>query len=113
MMASPFLLSGINRELPTLHIRVALAAVHRTVVFGLKGHLGGCAALSADCIVHHAGTATLGFLSDAALTATRRLILETFFGIEFLLTGGEHKFLTAVTANQRLVLIHGKLDPLK
>ena len=100
-------------KLPTLHVRVALAAVHWTIVLGLEGHLGRRAALCADCIVHHAGTATLSFLRDAALTATGRLILETLFGVEFLLTGGEHKLFTAVTAHQRLVLIHGKLDPLK
>ena len=103
----------VNPELPTLHVRVAFAAVYRTIVLGLEGHLGRRAALCADCIVHHARTATLSFLRDAALTATGRLILETLFGIKFLLTGGEHKFLTAVTAHQRLVLIHGKLDPLK
>ena len=103
----------VNPELPTLHVRVALAAIHRTVILRLEGNLGGSTALSADGIVHHAGTAALSFLGETALTATRRLILKTFFSVEFLLTGGEHKFLATVTAHQRLVLIHGKLDPLK
>ena len=38
--------------------------------------------------------------------ASLRLVLKSFFCIEFLLTGREHKFLTAIFAYQCLVLIH-------
>jgi hypothetical protein len=42
----------------------------------------------------------------AALRATRRFVLKALGGIEFLLTGGEHELIAAVTASHGFVLIH-------
>ena len=98
----------VQNLLTALHRGVAFAAVDGTVILGLERHLGGGTAIGADGIVHHARTTgvPLGLVGHTAFTAASRLILETLFGVEFLLTGGEYKFLTAVTAHQRLVLIH-------
>ena len=87
---------------------VALAAIDRTIFSGLEGNLGRLAAVCAHSIVHHARcpAVPLGLVGGAAFTAASRFILKSFFRIEFLLANGEHKFLAAVTADQRLVLIH-------
>ena len=92
--------------------RIALAAVDRSVILRDERHASRGATLSAGGLVHFAllsfavrGTAVLA--GDAAGLAAGRLILEALLRIEFLLTGGEHKFLATVFAGQSLVLIHG------
>ena len=45
-----------------------------------------------------------------ASSASLRLVLESLFGVEFLLTGGENELSTTVFAYQRLVFVHG-LEP--
>ena len=42
----------------------------------------------------------------AATFAANRLVLEAFFRIELLFTGGKDEFATAVTANESLVFEH-------
>jgi len=91
----------------------ALAAVNGAVVLGNEGDLGGFAALGTDRVVHLAGAgviatgATVGFAGITASLATRRLVLETLFGVKSLLASGEHEFSATVSAYQSLVFVHG------
>ena len=48
----------------------------------------------------------------SAFGATRRFVLEAFFGIKLLFARGERKFLAAISARQYLVC-HRELTPLK
>lgn len=52
-------------------------------------------------VAAHSGALCLVCL--AAFGATGRLMLETLFGIELLLTRGENKLFAAIPASQRLV----------
>jgi len=85
----------------------AFPAINRTVVSRLKRHFGCTAALGTNCRIHLAlpalalvsvttRTAAL-FASGTAYGATDGFVLESFFGIEFLLTGGKHEIGTAVS----------------
>lgn len=85
----------------------AFPAINRTVVSRLKRHFGCTAALGTNCRIHLAlpalaldsvttKTAAL-FASGAAYGATDGFVLESFFGIEFLLTGGKHEIGTAIS----------------
>ncbi len=56
---------------------------------------------------------TAGLAGSSACLATSGLILEALLCVEFLFTGGEHKFGAAVFANQRFVFVHGKETPKK
>ena len=92
----------------------AIAAVHGAISTGLEGHLGGAAAAIADHFVHLTGAivAAVGVAaSSAASGAAAGLILEALLGEESLLGSGEHEVLAAVTALQRLVLIHDSQPP--
>ena len=86
-----------------------IAAIHGTISAGLERNLSLTSAAVADDSEHLAGSTAVAVLSLAGVTAglaPAGFVLETLFGVEFLLTGGEYKFLTAVTSHQRLVLIH-------
>ena len=86
----------------------AIAAIDGTVVLGKEGNLRFFATACAYGGVHLTGSVgTIVFVGLAAGLATRGLVLETLFGVEFLLTGGESEFGTAVSANERFVLEHG------
>ena len=93
-----------------------LSAVDGTIILGNEGDLGGLAALCADRIVHLAGArivaagATVGLASIAARLAAGRLVLEALFSVESLFTRGEDEFGAAVSANQSLVFVHGKVS---
>ena len=94
----------------------ALTAINRTVVLRNEGHAGGLAALSAHSLVHLARSIAIraaGLAGVAAGLAASGLILETLFGIEGLFTGGEHKLIATVLANQRLVFVHWNFPLLK
>ena len=73
---------------------------------GLEGNLRFAAASCAGRDEHFA----LGFsgvLSRVtASLAALRFILEPLLCVEFLFTGGENEFLTALFANQCFVLVH-------
>jgi hypothetical protein len=79
--------------------------------------LGFYAALGTYCRVHltlaalalvaSAKVAAL-FTSGAAGRATARLVLESFFSIEFLFTRGEFEINAAISAFQYFVFKHGK-----
>ena len=99
----------VMRELAAARCE-ALAAVDGTILAGSEGNLSGLAAVSADGIVHLTGSAGSGAGSLAGLTAglaAGGLVLEALLGVEFLFTGGEHKFSATVFAYQRLVFVHG------
>ena len=82
-----------------LHLCKAIAAIDGAVGLGFKGNSCFLAASSADCGEIFAGAVGGVFTSIAAGLAALRLVLETTFGIEFLLTGGENEFLATALAN--------------
>ena len=93
----------------------ALAAVHGAVFLGLKGNLRGLSAFCADRIMHltrSAGSAA-GFAGLTASLAAGGLVLESFFGIEFLFTSGENELSATVFAYQRFVFVHVQVTPNK
>lgn len=81
------------------HLGKAIAAIHRTVRFGLKRHLGLAAASSTNSGEILTGTAGSVLAGVTAGLAALRLILEAALSIEFLLTGGENELLTTLFAN--------------
>jgi hypothetical protein len=84
----------------------AIAAVNGAIGFGLEGDASFLAAASANGSEVLAGATSSVLAGVAASLAALGLILEAALSIEFLLTGGEHEFLTTFLANQSLVLIH-------
>jgi len=96
-----------------LSISEAIAAVNRTVGAGLKGNLALLAALGANGVKHLTFAAlTVSILScHAAISAALRLVSETFFSVELLLTCSKSEFLSAILADEGLVFVH--LVPLK
>ena len=54
-----------------------------------------------------AGSGTAGLAGLTARLAAGGLVLESLFGVEFLLTSGENELSTTIFANQRLVFVHG------
>ena len=88
--------------------REALAAIDRTVALGNERNGSRFATLGADGLVLLAGGGGTGVLAGvAALLAAGGLVLEAFFSVEFLLTGGEHELGATVATRERFVLIHG------
>ena len=92
----------------------AVTAVHGTISAGLERNLGLAAAAIADHGEHGPGSATvavLGFTGVTAGLAAAGLVLEALLSVEFLFAGGENKFVSAVTASQSLVFVHGSYPP--
>ena len=86
----------------------AVAAVDGAIVAGLKGDLASLTALGADSVEHGTGgCAGLTLAGIAAALAALGFVGEAFFSIELLLTGSEHEFLSAILADQSLVVVHG------
>ena len=86
----------------------ALAAVDGTVALGDEGNGRGRAAGGTGRLIHLAGSGSAVRLAGrTAFLATGGLVLEALLGVEGLFTGGKHKFLAAIPAYQRLVLVHG------
>jgi hypothetical protein len=93
--------------------REALAAIDGTVALRNEGDGGRFAALGTNGLILLAGGGGTSVLAGvAALLAAGGLVLEAFFSVEFLLTGGEHELGATVAARERFVLIHG-LDILR
>ena len=93
----------------------ALAAVDGAVALGDEGDGRGRAAGGTGRLVHLAGSGSAVRLAGrTAFLATGGLVLEALLGVELLLAGGKHEFSAAVTANQRLVLVHDRVssDPM-
>lgn len=90
-----------------LSILEALAAVNRTIVARLERNLARLTAACTYCIKHLTCLNSACILTGiAARLATLRLICEAFFSIKFLLTGSENEFLSAILADQCLVVVH-------
>ena len=85
----------------------AFTAVHGPISTGLEGHLGGGAAAIADHFVHLALATVAAVLTTggAAGGAAAGLVLEALFSEESLFGSGDHEFVAAFTAGERLVLI--------
>ena len=94
-----------------------IAAHDRTVGAGLERNLTGFSALCANRIVHLAGcivtvTAVAGTAIGVTLTgnpagfATLRFIRKAFLGEKLLFVGSEGEFLSAIFADDGLVVVH-------
>ena len=86
----------------------ALAAVYGTILTGLERNLTFLTAGCADCIVHLAlASGTVCCLAGiTAGLATKRLVGETLFSVELLLSCSEGELLSAILADQNLVVVH-------
>ena len=73
--------------------------VNRTILLGLERNLCCGTALGANSVKHLSGSALSVLLCLTAAAAAAGLILQTLFCIEFLLTGGENEFCSAIFAN--------------
>ena len=81
-----------------LHSCIAVAAVYGSVAVGLEGNLSFFTAVSA-CGGEEFSCGLCSVLSCiAAGFASLGLVLEAFFCIEFLFTGCENEFVTAIFA---------------
>ena len=92
----------------------AVTAVYRTISAGLERNLGFASAAVTDHGEHLPGSAAVAALRLAGVTAglaTTGLVLETLLGVEFLFAGRKNKFVSAVTAGQSLVFVHGSYPP--
>jgi hypothetical protein len=81
----------------------AIAAVDGTTGSGLKGHLGGRAALIAGyavelTVLRHSAAVVVTLAAVATGLATAGLVLESAFGVKLLLTPGKQKLRAAVLA---------------
>lgn len=88
----------------------AIAAVDGAIPTGLKGNGTGVAALSTNSLKHGALATGTGCDTLAGVTAgltALGLIVEALLSVELLLSCGEGELLTAVFANDCLVLEHG------
>jgi hypothetical protein len=95
----------------------AIAALNRSVSGWLERNLTGLPAICAYRIVHLtgcivtvaaiAGTAIgVTLTSNPAGLATLRFIRKAFFGEKFLLVGSKGEFLSAIFADDGLVVVH-------
>ena len=93
----------------------ALTAVYGTILFRLERNLSGLSAFRAHGVIHLTLTAgsTAGLARLTAGLAAGGLVLESFFGIEFLFTGSENELSATVFAYQRFVFVHGLVTPIK
>ena len=86
----------------------ALAAVYGTILTGLERNLTFLATGCANSCIHLA-LASVTACCLAGITAglaTKRLVGETLFSVEFLLSCSEGELLSAILADQNLVVVH-------
>ena len=110
-VSSPLCVSGYPDRplLSVLQLRVAFAAVNRSVGSRLEGDFGLFAASGADGGEKLTLRLAAGGLSGvAAFLASLRLVLEASLGVELLLAGGKDEFLAAFLALECFVLIHDR-----
>ena len=100
-------ISNVNEfgELFASLLSETLAAIYRSVITRLERN---DSFLSAACAYscEHFSVSRCVLLCISALLAALRLVCEALFRIEFLLTGGEYEFISAVLAYKRLVCVH-------
>ena len=75
---------------------------------GLEGNLAGVAALGAGCVIHLtcAALSALGLTVCTASLTSLRLVGETLLCVKFLLAGSKGELLSAILADQNLVVVH-------
>src|SRR6202043_1496172 len=89
----------------------AVAAIHRAAHRRGERNLGGLAALGADHFMELLGATSAPnvAIDRPAIGTTRRLVLESFGGVELLLPHSKNKIEPAITARQSLVAeAHGE-----
>ena len=87
----------------------AVAAINRTVVARFERNLAGRAARCADSVIHLAGAAGAAGVALPSVTAglaALRFVRKTFFGEKLLLAGSKSEFLSAILADEGLVVVH-------
>ena len=82
----------------SLHLSEALAAEYGTVGLGLEGNLCLAAATGASSGEELTGATSSVLASVTASLAALGLVLEAALCVEFLFTGGKHKFVAALFA---------------
>ena len=92
----------------------AFAAIYGAILLRLERNLGRLSAFRANSVEHRTRTAgsTAGLARLTAGLAAGGLVLESFFGIEFLFTGSENELSATVFAYQRFVFVHGLVTPI-
>src|SRR5260370_1352897 len=87
------------------HLVEAVAAIHRAAHRRGERNLGGLAAFGADHFVQFLGAtgAPNVAIDRPAVGTARRLVLESFGGVELLLPNGKNEVEPAITARQSLV----------
>jgi len=90
---------GGSAVLSFSHLGKAIAAIHRTIRFGLERNFRFAAAGSAHSGEILTGTASRVLACVTAGLAALGLVLEAALCIELLLTGSENEFVTAFFAN--------------
>ena len=85
-----------------------IAAINRTVISGLEGHLAAASARSANRVKHLARTSVEAIVLPcvAAGLTSLRLIGEASFFEEILFAGRENELLIAISADDGFVLMH-------
>ena len=87
------------------HLGKAFAAIDRLVVFWNEWHFRFRPAFCANGAIAHFFAMCVLF-RRSTITAPDRIIQESFFRKKFLFSGGKYKFLSAVAAHKRFVLVH-------
>ncbi len=89
----------------TLLLCETLAAIYGSVITRFEGNNSFLTAACAYCREHLPVSGSV-LLCVSARLATLGLVCEAFFSIEFLLTGCEYEFISAVLAYKRFVCVH-------
>jgi hypothetical protein len=86
----------------------AVAAINRLVIPRLKRYLAGLPAFGTDSVEHLTVTAPLrvAFPCIAAWFAALGLVCKAFFCMKFLIPGGKSEVLSAILADEDLVVVH-------
>ena len=100
-----FYRKGTVLSCPQLSVCEAVAAINGAVVSRLKGNFTGFSASGAHSVIHLAGSLSCIFARIAAVFAAGRFVGKSLFGVEFLFTGCENKFLSTVSACECLVFV--------
>ena len=88
------------------HASEAIAAIDRTIRFGLEGNSCFAAARSADSCEKFSGSTGSAFPGVAAIFAALGFVHEAALCVKLLLTGGEYELLATFLAIECFVLVH-------
>ena len=85
---------------------IACATTNPATFLGLKANLSFAAAVATYSYEKRFCGFCCLFASLPTFLATKRLVIKAFFSIKLLFAGTENKFLSAVLANEYLILVH-------